>query len=70
MRANKSNLPHHNEGGGEFTVTLGIERDSIEEKSGERLGYRERAALNPCSSTAPSFLTQRKTRLNDVTREH
>ncbi|KIJ95060.1 hypothetical protein K443DRAFT_109388, partial [Laccaria amethystina LaAM-08-1] len=37
---------------GEFTVTLTFGRGTIEEKLGERLGSRERSALNPCSSTA------------------
>ena len=37
---------------GEFTVILGFGRGNIEGKSGERLGYRECSALNPCSSTA------------------
>ena len=36
---------------GEFTGTLGFGRGNIEEKSGERLGYRECPALNPCGST-------------------
>ena len=37
---------------GEFTGTLGFGRGNIEEKSGERLGYRGCPSLNPCSSTA------------------
>ena len=36
---------------GEFTLTLGFGRGNIEEKSGERLGYRECPSLNPCNST-------------------
>ena len=67
MRANRSNLLYHNEGGGEFTVTLGLGRGNIEEKSGERLGYRERPPINPFSSTvAPLSSTLRKTCLNLV----
>ena len=31
---------------GRVTVTLGVGTGNIEEKSGERLGYRERSALN------------------------
>lgn len=51
MRGKKWNIPHHKEGGGEFTVTLGSVGGNIKEKLGERrLGYRERPALNPCSS--------------------
>ena len=37
---------------GEFTGTQGFGRRNIEEKSAERLGYRECSALNPCGSTA------------------
>ena len=36
---------------GKFTGTLGFRRGNIEEKSGERLWYRECPALNPCNST-------------------
>ena len=36
---------------GEFTGILGFGRGNIEEKSGERLGYRECPSLKPCNST-------------------
>ena len=36
---------------GEFTLTRSFGRGNIEEKSGERLGYRECSARNPCNST-------------------
>ena len=51
MREKKLNLLHHKECGDEFTVTLGFGRGNIEEKSGERLEYPERSALNACGLT-------------------
>ena len=51
---------------GEFTLTLGFGRGNIEEKSGERWGYRECSALNLAARQSPPLSKLKKTCLNLV----